>query len=800
MRIRLGAVAAAGAAVLALAGLVGGSAVTSAGATSTQIATYTATITVPAPPASNFAGSAGGDGWAVAMTPTAVYNVFHHSGTLQVACHLQTDASACWSPVTITDGSGNNFATSGQPGVTIDQSADKLYVFGTRTSDNTTGVVCVDLSQSPAAFCGYTPLTAAGDSGTLSGVGAASDPVLFGSDWYALNAVDGTPTGTKDQLMCFDVAAGAACASQPFAVDFGPSPNVTDQGFPQPSIALFGDEIIIPIALSSGMEMACFNPTVAGNSCGGSWPVSTTGIGYPSNTNSVSGGAPFAMLSSNGAFSGLCAPTTNDPCFDLTGASVTTPSGLAAVVVPNANWDGPSLTIGPRVYVPQGSFSGSQGVACFDYSQDASCTNFPHALPGISDLEYTVNPDPQRPSCIWVNSNAGADQIQNFDAYTGGACGTGAGRVLVSSVVPPTTLCTPSSYSSLQVTTPAPGSYTSGTVQVEDGDGNPIPSIPTLTLDNTGSVNLTPYNLSTNTGLPQFLVSFTGAPSLTQIVLKLTWTGTYDPSCIGPTTSATVASAPGHNAIGYRLQGHDGGVFDFGQSLFLGSLPQGQIHGLVGDPIEATANTFDNGGYWLAGSDGGVFTYGDAPFKGSLAGTHLNAGIDGIAGTPDMGGYWLAGADGGVFTFGDARFHGSLVGTHLNAPIVGIVASADGGGYLLVGADGGVFALGDAPFYGSLGAQKLNAPIVGMAMTPSGKGYWLVAADGGVFSFGDAQFYGSLAGKTLNEPIVAMVAMPDGSGYWLIGGDGGVFALGNAPFLGSAVNYHLNQTITSASS
>jgi len=60
--------------------------------------TYSHEQTIPVPPASSYAGGGGGDGWAVAMTPTAVYNVFHHNSQLQVACHLQSDASACWAP------------------------------------------------------------------------------------------------------------------------------------------------------------------------------------------------------------------------------------------------------------------------------------------------------------------------------------------------------------------------------------------------------------------------------------------------------------------------------------------------------------------------------------------------------------------------------------------------------------------------------------------------------------------------------------------------------------------------------
>jgi hypothetical protein len=317
--------------------------------------------------------------------------------------------------------------------------------------------------------------------------------------------------------------------------------------------------------------------------------------------------------------------------------------------------------------------------------------------------------------------------------------------------------------------------------------------------------------------LPGSAVSFTvlGAnPNIGSVTTdangqaQFCWTGTNaGADTVTATDNSLMAQAgvnfggtkPTHFSIGYRLQGHDGGVFDYGASQFYGSLPGVQTHGLVGSPIEATANTFDNNGYWLVSSTGGVFAYGDAPFLGSLSGTHLNAPIVGMAGTPDMKGYWLAAADGGVFTFGDAGFYGSLGGTKLNAPIVGMAATPSGKGYWLVAADGGVFAYGDALFQGSMGGQKLNSPIVGMWATPSGKGYWLAAADGGVFAFGDARFMGSMGGQKLNSPVVAIVATPTGDGYWLMAGDGGVFTFGNAPFDGSATTIRLNQAITSAS-
>ncbi len=90
-----------------------------------------ATETIPVPPASSYAGSGGGDGWAVALSANDVYNVFHHQATLQFACHLQSTAASCYAPETITDASGDNFATSGQPGLWMDQATGHLYVFAT---------------------------------------------------------------------------------------------------------------------------------------------------------------------------------------------------------------------------------------------------------------------------------------------------------------------------------------------------------------------------------------------------------------------------------------------------------------------------------------------------------------------------------------------------------------------------------------------------------------------------------------------------------------------------------------------
>ncbi len=766
----------------------GASAVTTSGTV-----VYTATENIPAPPPSNFATASGGDGWAVAMTPTAVYNVFHHDAILQVACHLQSNAQSCWTAgaKTITDGSGNNFTTAGQPGLWMDQSTGRLYVFATRVPDDTAGVVCIDTTQPASAtgaqlFCGFTTLSAVGDAPLGGSLDASmvSDPVAVGTNWYAFNEAAGTQSGTKNTMLCFSLVTFSACAAQPYAVDIDggsvvAAPQDPPFGFLTPSQAAFGNQIVLPVSLGSTQILACFDAATDGP-CTGSWPIDVTALSY-----NFFSGAPFPILDSAGAPTGFCLAFGTDPCWSLSGAPVATPAGLVSAIGSTEFFGGPAVSIGDRIYLANGE---TNSIDCFDYAAGASCANFPKLLTNL-DLPYTVNADPQRPTCLWVNSNDGTDEIQNFDAYTGGACGQGSLRVLAAGLVAPSEQCIPANYTSLRVTAPARSSYTSGTVQFENFDGQPITSIPTQNLDSTGSVDLAPLGLATASALPQFLITLNGAGSPPEVDVTLTWTGSYSAACVSG--GQTVANG------GYRLGASDGGVFAFGNAAFYGSMTGKHLNG----PIVGIAATPDDAGYLLVASDGGVFAFGDAQFHGSLGNTlHLNAPIVGIAATPDGKGYWLVAADGGLFAFGDAHFHGSLGKGGATSVVLGIAATPTGNGYWLTSADGNVYPFGDAVSYGSMHGKHLDGPVVGIASSHDGHGYWLVASDGGVFAFGDAPFDGSMFGKHLNGPEVALQPTPSGNGYWLDASDGGVFAFGDADFLGCLAGSSLNAPVDALTS
>jgi hypothetical protein len=365
--------------------------------------------------AAAFRGSGGGDGWAVALSSSAVYNVFHHDSELQVACHFQADAEPCWEPETITDDDGNSFATSGQPGLWLDQSTGKLYVFATRWSDQRAGVVCIDTTEAavnPDPFCGFTALTGDEESPIQGSISGVSDPTLVGSRWYAFNYVNEAPiAGSENKLLCFDVGTHTPCPGQPFAVSSEPGAADSDP-YPPPAVVGIGSEVIVPQSFSGGEDqLACFDGTTE-SACPGAWPVD---VGF---YNSYYGAA-FPLLDDSGGLIGLCLPTGADPCYSLTGEAAATPPGMPAAIPQNSGWNGPGVVLGTQVFVPNGEYD---EVDCFDYATGASCANYP-LYPTELGLLYTVNRDPERPGCLWLNSDYGLAQIQNFEASTGdGIC------------------------------------------------------------------------------------------------------------------------------------------------------------------------------------------------------------------------------------------------------------------------------------------------------------------------------------------------------------------------------------------
>ena len=377
---------------------------------------YSVTQTIPVPPASNYAGVGGGDGWDVSFTNTAVYNVFHHAGSMTMACHLQSDASQCHPSRTVTDAGGHNFATQAHSGTYVDAAAQKLYAFGTR-DDSTGGVVCIDLAlavSSTNPFCGFTELDRGGPGAGLRALddrrpGPCREPNVR----VQLRQRRGGPEHPEQADVLRPLDEGGVCIATLHRQLRNSVVNVTN--YPAPTAARIGDKIIVTADGSNGPQLSCFD-TGTNATCAGSWPVAA-----PASYVSVNG-APFPSCRRSERSQAFCLPTGADPCYDLAGASIATPPGMPAAITATYGWNGGAFVLGPRVYLPDGI---NNTVLCYNASTDASCVHFPKTIVGAG-LVYSVNPDPARPTCIWINADNGSAQIQNFDAFSGQACGQGA--------------------------------------------------------------------------------------------------------------------------------------------------------------------------------------------------------------------------------------------------------------------------------------------------------------------------------------------------------------------------------------
>jgi len=755
------------------------------------VVTYQANAAQPGALTNAYASTPMSDGWAVGLSATQVFNVSHHQLTLQVTCHNQFGGSLCWpnqATKTVTSGSFN-FATSVGPGLYMDQASGHLFTFAVETdgtpADNTAGVVCIDTSQPVAAtgsqlFCGFTPLSAKGDASIGFGV-ILTSPIMVGNHWYSFNTVAGVGAsagaGTENTLLCFDVQALAACPTKSYAIPLNGTVTTTS------GLGVSGHDVFLPVqesvASASVTELSCFDTTTSAG-CAGSWPHSVTGLGGP----------PFPLLDPTGTPIGICNPYTGNKCFDFSGGSVATPPKMSATIGKNSLANGPALQIGTSIYLanyPLNRFD------CYNFATSSSCPGYPKVMTNLV-LGYTVNADPYRPNCIWVNSDHGSGQIQNFDATTGGACQPSLVRFNASSMIDPRPICQPtaaqgSTYQSIQITGPPRSSYTSGTVQFANARGIIVPSIPAQQLNGFGTANLSGLNFSADPS-PQFVITLNGmAVPPTVVGMRLTWKAAYSPVCISEGQSVS-------NTPGYWMSASDGGIFNYGNAGFFGST--GNL--TLNKPIVGMATESNRAGYWLVASDGGIFAFGSSKFYGSTGNITLNKPVVGMAATPSGSGYWLVASDGGIFSYGNAQFYGSAGKLRLNKPIVGMASTSDGGGYWLVASDGGIFAYGDAQFYGSTGNITLNKPIVGIASNPTGGGYWMVASDGGVFNYGSSGFFGSAGNIHLNKPIVGMAPTFDGMGYWLAASDGGIFNYGDAGFGGSAGGIVLNKPIVAIGS
>ncbi|WP_323791546.1 post-COAP-1 domain-containing protein [Nocardioides sp.] len=484
-------------------------------------ASYSQTVTLPVPPASSFTGNSGGDGWDLSFDSDRTYNIFHHQ-VLRLACLNQVDATSCWPAQTIRDGLNRTFYASQHSGADLDPDSGLIYTYTAR-SDRVGGVLCLDpTAPNPPTptnpYCGFTELTAPGEAQYSSQ--APGSPMRVGDRYYAYNFNGGT-SGARNKLMCYDFGTDAACPGQPYALDFGG----LFPGAERTGTVLIDGKVLVTNGsfYGSATRVACFDPGTEAE-CAGSWPA-TVNQGFDWYVS----GPPFPVLDLTGDVTGACLPGAIS-CFGLDGLPIAAPPGVPANMGGHY-YSGGAVTVASRIFTP--GYVPNR-IDCYDYSTGAVCAGFPKNLSNAF-LPYTVNTDPFRPTCIWVNADRGTSQIQNFDAFDGGACGQGDIRVLVSQFVVNEEECFPTEYESLELLVPDEATYTSASVAFQSANGASV-GIADQTFSG-GSVDLTGLGLETQPALPQFLIDVVDPPAdLGEVTLRLNWAAAYDPGCSGDET------------------------------------------------------------------------------------------------------------------------------------------------------------------------------------------------------------------------------------------------------------------------
>ncbi len=384
-------------------------------------------------PGTAFSSRSMGDGFDVGFTTTGlVLNVYHHASTFAFDCHIKSSGASCpgtW-PIFIS-----GYLTSYQSDAIVVN--DVLWSWGSsgpRGDPNQKGGI-MKVNPDGTGFQFY-PLTTATQTGlafqSQSGpVGALNAKV--GSKLYAINncggrgQVDGNDC---NKLLCFDLDNMAACAGQPYSLTYPASYSASSSNSQTAWVYAIESNVYVFNIWKAGTSgqrgvVTCFDSTTRGV-CAGAWPINvpdsafdptrlstpqiTSFMGYLNDGLCIGGGT-----SNNGADQTNVAGTSKPFCFSKMGATVATLNFSA-----QKNKWGPlsSLSFSNRGY-----FGQSRGVACFDFTTNAPCTNFPVVNLVADTSTYSVRSDPTNPRCLWVNGDSG--YIANFDAFDGTiGCGT----------------------------------------------------------------------------------------------------------------------------------------------------------------------------------------------------------------------------------------------------------------------------------------------------------------------------------------------------------------------------------------
>lgn len=344
---------------------------------------------------SNFQGASGGDGFSVTFGGDRVYNIFHHDTLMRVDCHVKSTGASCYGGVTTFNGYQTGRYSEGY----WDAVRQVLWVQAYQTATAKSGMACVDYSdQAHPKLCttAFVPLE------TSRGKFDMETSTRIANKVYVINQ-------KTWNLLCFDIAAGAACPNNGFSL---PNSGAAANDYYWGRVSSAGDG---KVYWATWNKMGCYDPATNAL-CGTELTISNTDHQFPM----------FPVRNAAGELQGMCLYSSKQ-CINSSGALVDVlPAALStwmsANPIPewNTNDAGIWAEQNNKIYLPDATNplqadSAGDNVYCFDYKTGAACAGFSGA--SVGGQIYAIVTDPSIPNCLWTNGNKG--QITTFNGKTG---------------------------------------------------------------------------------------------------------------------------------------------------------------------------------------------------------------------------------------------------------------------------------------------------------------------------------------------------------------------------------------------
>ncbi|MEY4311942.1 MAG: hypothetical protein RLZZ571_712, partial [Actinomycetota bacterium] len=287
--------------------------------------------------------------------------------------------------------------------------------------------------------------------------------------------------------------------------------------------------------------------TESDSTCEGAWP--------RGNQNASSW---MPVLNQNEEIALICSIGQFVSCLDAeTGEDATTPDHLSALYTYDGlpAFIGTSLMFGKKVVtlIAGGEGSPLGAAICFDYSTETPTNCGAIELPDTSFI-YSLDRDPNRPTCVWVNADGGSAQITNFDVLTMEQGCSGSLRTSLVQISTKADACDVTEWDSVKITSPS--QWTSATITVRDENGDVLPGGDAIEISQ-ANVKTSLANVDFGTlETPYFDFDIQGADLSGGLDAQFTWRTSTPKICKGlkETSKTSYTGTTGNLKIGKTLK------------------------------------------------------------------------------------------------------------------------------------------------------------------------------------------------------------------------------------------------------